>query len=157
MNRKIFIVSVISLFLDQISKIIVSVFLNFESLVIIPHFFSLHYLENYGAAWSIFNYRVEFLIFVSFIALFILFRYLYSFKLNTRNNIAFGLLFGGICGNLIDRLFIGYVRDFLSFKLFHYNYPVFNLAGVFIVIGVFLLIIAIFKGEDKRENGSKES
>ena len=97
------------------------------------------------------------MIFVSFIALFILFRYLYSFKLNTRNNIAFGLLFGGICGNLIDRLFIGYVRDFLSFKLFHYNYPVFNLADVFIVIGVFLLIIAIFKGEDKRENGSKES
>lgn len=157
MNRKIFIVAVISLFLDQISKIIVSVFLNFESLVILPNFFSLHYLENYGAAWSIFNYRVEFLIFVSFIALVILFRYLYSFKLNTRNTIAFGLLFGGICGNLIDRLFIGYVRDFLSFKLFHYNYPIFNLADVFIVIGVFLLIIAIFKGEDKRENCSKES
>lgn len=154
MNRKIFVIAVITLFLDQITKVIISLFFN-DLLVILPDFFSLEYTKNYGAAWSIFNYKVEFLIFISLIALIILFRYLYSFKLNLRNNIAFGLLFGGICGNLIDRLFIGFVRDFLSFKFFNYHFPIFNLADTCIVMGVLLLIIAIFKGEDKLANNSK--
>ncbi len=149
MNRKIFIVSVLSLLIDQISKIGISMFLKIdESVVIIKNFFSLHFIENYGAAWSIFDNKIEFLILVSLIALFILFRYMYSFKENTKNNIAFGLLVGGIFGNLIDRVFLGYVRDFLSFKLFSYHYPVFNFADTAIVIGIFLLIIAILKGED---------
>lgn len=156
MNRKIFGIAVGCLIIDQVSKILISMFfLENESFSVIPHFFSLQYLENYGAAWSIFSYRIEFLIFVSFIALVILFRYLYHFQLNKRNNIAFGLLFGGICGNLIDRLFVGYVRDFLSFKIWGYSYPVFNFADTFIVIGVFLLVIAIMKGEDKIGENSK--
>ena len=109
----------------------------------------IHFIENYGAAWSIFTNRVELLIAISLLAIFIIYRYMYNFKHNKRNNIAFGLILGGIVGNLIDRIFLGYVRDFLSFKIFSYNYPVFNFADTFIVIGVFLLIIAVIKGEDK--------
>ena len=56
---------------------------------------------------------------------------------------------------LSDRIFFGYVIDFLSFKIINYNFPVFNLADTFIVVGVILLIIAIIKGEDK--NGSKSN
>jgi signal peptidase II len=74
---------------------------------------------------------------------------MYNFKNNNRNNLAFGLIIGGIVGNLIDRIFLGYVRDFLSIQIINYYYPVFNLADSFIVIGVVLLIIAIFKGEDQ--------
>ena len=88
------------------------------------------------------------------IAIFIIYRYMYNFKQNKRNNIAFGLIIGGIVGNLIDRVFLGYVRDFLSFKIFSYNYPIFNFADIFIVIGVFLLIIAILKGEDNNAKNS---
>lgn len=150
MNRKIFITAVASLFLDQITKIIVGIFFSLNTrIVIIPNFFALHFIENYGAAWSIFNNRVEFLIVISLLAIFVMYRFMYNFKHNGRNNIAFGLILGGIVGNLIDRVFLGYVRDFLSFKIFYYNYPIFNLADTFIVIGVFLLIIAILKGEDK--------
>lgn len=150
MNRKIFITAVFSLFLDQITKISISIFFTLNTkIVLLPNFFAIHFIENYGAAWSIFNNKVEFLIAISLLALFIIYRFMYNFKHNRRNNIAFGLILGGIVGNLIDRVFLGYVRDFLSFKIFTYNYPIFNLADIFIVSGVCLLIIAILKGEDK--------
>lgn len=156
MNRKIFAFSVATLFIDQITKILINIFIGLnEKITVIKNFFYLQPLENYGAAWSIFNYKVEILIVASIIALAIITRYMYSFKENKRNNLAFGLLLGGIVGNLIDRVFLGYVRDFLSFKIISYQYPIFNLADVFIVIGVFLLIIAIIKGEDKNENSSR--
>lgn len=152
MNRKIFIIAVTSLFLDQITKILIGIFFHLnERIVIIKNFFAIHFIDNYGAAWSIFTNRVEFLIVISLLAIFIIYRYMYNFKHNQRNNIAFGLILGGIVGNLIDRVFLGYVRDFLSFKIFSYHYPVFNLADTFIVVGVFLLVIAILKGEDKHE------
>ena len=78
-----------------------------------------------------------------------------TFKINKRNTLAFGMILGGILGNLSDRIFFGYVIDFLNFKIINYNFPVFNLADTFIVVGVILLIIAIIKGEDK--NGSKSN
>lgn len=152
MNRKIFIVAVISLFLDQITKILIGIFFTLdERVVVVKNFFSFYFIENYGAAWSILNNKVDFLIIISLVAIFILYRFMYNFKQNSRNNVAFGLILGGIVGNLIDRVFLGYVRDFLSFKLFSYNYPIFNLADTFIVIGVLFLVIAILKGEDKHE------
>lgn len=156
MNRKIFLVAIVALFIDQVSKIIMNLFVHLsEEIVIIKNFFSLHYTHNYGAAWSLFSGRIEFLILISIIALIIIYRYMFNFENNKRNNLAFGLIVGGIFGNLIDRIFLGYVRDFLSFKFFSYYYPVFNLADSFIVIGVCLLIVAIIKGEDK--NGTNKS
>lgn len=149
MNRKIFFVAVLSLILDQITKIIIGIFFTLgQRVVLIKNFFAIHYIDNYGAAWSIFSNRIEFLITISLLAIFVIYRFMYNFKHNKRNNIAFGLILGGIVGNLLDRVFLGYVRDFLSFKIFTYDYPVFNLADTFIVIGVFLLIVAILKGED---------
>lgn len=156
MNKKIFCSAVFALLIDQISKILISIFFNInEQFVIIKNFFSIYFIENYGAAWSMFSGKAEFLIVVSLLALFIIYRYMYNFKTNKRNNLAFGLIIGGIFGNLIDRIFLGYVRDFISFKIFGYNYPVFNFADSFIVIGVFLLILAIIKGEDN--NGTNKS
>lgn len=152
MNRKIFAIAVSSLFIDQITKILIGIFfaLN-EKVILIPKFFSIHFIENYGAAWSLFSNKVDFLIIISLSAIFIIYRYMYNFKHNKRNNIAFGLILGGIVGNLIDRIFLGYVRDFLSFKIFLYDYPVFNFADTFIVIGIVLLIFAILKGEAKKD------
>ena len=57
--------------------------------------------------------------------------------------------------NLADRLFLGYVRDFLDFTVLGYDYPIFNIADIAIVVGVLLLIVAIFKGEDKKYGNSK--
>ena len=156
MNRKIFTAAIIALLIDQISKVLISMFLEInDQIIVIKNFFSLYFIENYGAAWSILSGKVNLLIIASVIALIIIYRYMYNFKNNKRNNFAFGVIIGGIFGNLIDRVFLGYVRDFLSFNIFGYKYPVFNFADTFIVIGVFLLIFAIIKGEDK--NGTNQS
>ena len=150
MNRKILIVFIITLFIDQISKAIVSSVLKLEeSVVVIKNFFSITYINNYGAAWSILNNKSILLILLSIIAIVVIYRFIYVFQKNMRNNIAFGLLFGGIVGNLIDRWLFGSVRDFFNFRIFNYNYPIFNVADIAVVIGVILLIVAIFKGEDR--------
>lgn len=156
MNKKTYIIAVFILLLDQISKSMVEIYFKLdESFVVIKDFFSITVAHNTGGAWSILNnYSYLFIIF-SVIALIILIRFMFQFKNNLRNNIAFACTVSGVMSNLADRLFLGYVRDFLDFKIFGYDYPIFNVADIAIVIGVILLIIAILKGEDKANGSSK--
>jgi len=150
MNKKVCILGIIIVLIDQISKIVMSSILSLgESVKVIKDFFYLTYVHNYGGAWSIFSNKVALLVVITFLIIYILIKYMAKFKINKKNIIAFGLLFGGILGNLIDRICFGYVKDFLDFKIFGYNYPVFNVADIAIVFGVILMIIAIIKGEDK--------
>ena len=156
MNRKIFIIAIIALLIDQISKILIGLYFNLnKSIVIIKNFFSITLVHNTGAAWSILQNKNIFILIFSIVALIIIYRFMFLFKTNKRNNFAFGLLVGGIFGNLLDRIVYGYVRDFFDFTIFSYDYPVFNIADIFIVIGVILLIIAIIKGEDSSANSSR--
>ena len=154
MNKKVLLVSLLILIIDQFSKILVNSYLVNNIIILIPNFFKLEYAQNTGAAWSILNNQQFVLIIISIILLIILFVFYEKFKKNLRNIIAFGLLYGGIFGNLIDRLFRGYVIDFLSFKIFNYNYPIFNIADIAVVFGIILLVVAIIKGEDN-ENSSR--
>ena len=78
-----------------------------------------------------------------------------NFVDNRRNIIAFSLVYGGLLGNLFDRIVNGYVIDYLKFYIGGYEYPVFNLADVALVIGFILIIYAIFKGEDKYGSNSR--
>ena len=57
------------------------------------------------------------------------------------------MLFAGIIGNFIDRLVNGFVIDYLNFYIFGYDYPVFNIADIFIVLGIILMIIDVIRGE----------
>ena len=152
MKKKIFIISFIVLIFDQISKIICDVYLRLnESITVINDFFNITYVQNDGAAWSILNNQRILLILIGVLALYFIYKFIDDFKENKRNILAFGLLIGGILGNLLDRIFLGYVRDFLDFNLFGYNYPIFNLGDIGICIGVILLVIASIKGEDYGE------
>lgn len=72
-----------------------------------------------------------------------------SFKKSKVNALAFGLVYGGLLGNLFDRIRFGYVIDYLKFYIGGYEFPVFNLADTAIVVGFILMFIAIIKGEDK--------
>lgn len=156
MKKRILIIITIILFLDQISKNIIVAYMNLNDRIdLIPNFFSLNYTNNYGGAWSILNNQITFLIIFTIIIMIIIYRYMNTFKDNMRNALAFGLLFGGITGNLLDRLFLGYVRDFIAFRIFNYNFPVFNISDIAIVGGTILLIIAIIKGEDHANKSSK--
>ena len=63
--------------------------------------------------------------------------------------ISYGMLFGGVVGNLIDRLFRGHVVDFFSFQFFSYDFPVFNVADCFIVVSILIIVIEMII-EDKK-------
>lgn len=156
MKKRTFVIGFIFLIIDQVTKIIVSSTIPENTdITIIKNFFSITNVYNTGAAFSILEGRTIFLSILSIIILIMLIKMSKDFIMNRRNIWAFGLLMGGIFGNFSDRLFLGMVRDFLNLKLFGYDFPVFNIADTCIVIGVFLLIISIFKGEDKSEDSSK--
>ncbi len=149
MNKKIFYCSIIVLLIDQISKVLVTNFLALnESVVIIKNFFNITNVTNDGVAFSLLKNQRLLIITISIIAILLIYRYMFTFRKNHKNTIAFALIFGGIIGNLIDRVIFGYVRDFLSFKIINYMYPVFNIADSAICIGTVLLIIAIIRKED---------
>ena len=140
--KKIYIFSLIIFIIDFVSKIIIQkCFSLYESIILIPHFLNLTYVKNNGAAFSILSGNQLFLIFISILVLGGLFYYLKKEKLTNLKIIYYSLLIGGILGNLFDRIVYNSVIDFLDFKIFNYDAPVFNLADTFIVIGVLLIII----------------
>ncbi len=150
MKKKIAIISLIIIVLDQILKIVVDNYL-LENINIIDNFFSLHKVYNKGAAFSILNNQIFLLIIINLMILVFIYRYINNFKKNNRNIIAFSLIIGGLIGNLIDRIIYGHVIDYLKFVFGSYEYPVFNLADMCIVVGTFLLMIAVIKKEDENE------
>lgn len=156
MKKKSLIIAVILLLIDFISKLIINInFKLLESTTVISNFFSITKVYNSGASWSILTGSRWLLVILAIIILIVLYQYQNKFFKNTRNTVTFGLLYGGIIGNLIDRIVYGYVIDFFDFNIFGYNYPVFNFADIFIVLGVVLLVIAIIKKEDINENSSR--
>ena len=81
--------------------------------------------------------------------------YINKEKLSTLENISYGMIIGGILGNLFDRVFFGYVIDFIDFRIFGYNYPIFNLADSFIVIGVIIMAIITIRKEYHERSSSR--
>ena len=145
MNRKIVIIGIIALVIDQITKSLMQIYdVHFN---IINGFLSLNYIQNTGAAWSILEGKQYLLIGISIVMLILVYNMSFSYDNNRLNNITFGLLFGGIIGNLIDRIFYGFVRDFIDINIFGYDFPVFNIADIAIVFGVIILLIGTLKGE----------
>lgn len=156
MNKKILIMTIFFLLLDQTSKIIIDSTLKlYETVTVIKGLFYISRVNNTGAAFSILEGKTFLLVIVSLIAILVLIKYMNEFKKTRLGNISFSMLLSGIFGNLIDRVFLGSVRDFLKFNIFGYEFPIFNVADILIVIGVILLAICIFRGDDKNENISK--
>lgn len=112
-------------------------------LTIIPHFFNLTYVQNYGAGFSIMEgYGVFFFSIITIVALIVL--AYYFFKSNDMKiQICLSFVFSGALGNWIDRLCFGYVRDFFSFRIFGQPFPVFNIADICITVGFFCIILII--------------
>lgn len=149
--KKVYIIALISLIIDQIVKILVSNYLILgQTTKIINNFFYLTYVQNTGAAFSILIGYRYILIIITLIFLYYLYKYTKKqTNLNKLAILSYGLLLGGIIGNLIDRIIYGYVIDYLDFMIFNYNFPIFNLADTFIVIGCIILVINSYaKGEN---------
>lgn len=142
MKKQVYLLSGIIALIDQIAKIIATNFLVGNSIPIINNIFYLTYVENKGALWGILSGNRYILIILSILAIYGIIKYfLLDENIKKIELISYSLMLGGVIGNLIDRLFYGYVVDFLDFRWLSYNYPVFNIADSSIVIGVILLLI----------------
>lgn len=153
--KKIISLSVVIVLLDQIIKFFITTLELHQKITIIQDFFYITYVRNDGAAWSILSGNRIILILVGVFALLLIYFFLIkNKKLTNLEQISYGILTGGIIGNLIDRIIHGFVIDYLDFKIFNYYFPVFNLADIMIVIGMFLIIIQVLKG-DKNEQTNR--
>ena len=149
----IFITLIIIIF-DVISKIFISniLILN-KSITIIPNFFYLTYTHNYGGAWSIFDNSTLFITIVSFLIIIGIIYYLFKNKVTRKIEIVgYSLLLGGAIGNLIDRIIYGYVIDFLDFYILGYDFPIFNIADIGIVVGIIFLLISMILEVNNNDN-----
>ena len=130
--------------IDQITKILISVFLGREeSLVIIDGVFRFTYVENEGAAFEMMDEHRWIFMVLSVIGIAAVLIYLWKFRPKSRFAcVALSLIVGGGIGNMIDRVRLGYVIDFIDF----YTFPnfwvwVFNAADSFICIGAGMIIV----------------
>jgi signal peptidase II len=157
------VISGVIIALDQLIKLYIHTSFHLgESTVIIPHFFNLTYVRNFGAAFGFLaeshpSFREIFFLAMPPIALLIIVMILRGVKdTDTKQIIALSAIFGGAIGNYIDRLRFRYVIDFLDFHLDNkYSWPAFNIADSAIVGGVCLLLLMMVlenkanKAEDK--------
>ena len=154
-NRRIAALALTVLALDQFTKWIVLQMLPdiYDEKIIIPGFFKFVHWDNTGAAWSLFSGNNSALAFVALLALVALFLTRHHFDSHTlTGQIAFGLIFGGIAGNLFDRLHRGEVVDFIRFYLMQRDgseigFPAFNIADTAICTGVGLIFLITWKNE----------
>lgn len=140
---KIYYVTCLVLLLDQIVKIIVNNCMTlYDEIKLIPNFFSIYYVKNTGAAFSILENNTTFLIFITVIFILVIHKYVKTEKEFTKlSSISLGLVIGGMFGNLIDRIIHAGVIDYLSFNFFGYGFPIFNIADIGITVGVTLMLI----------------
>lgn len=152
MKKLDFIWIAVVLMIDQASKFWIASKLGlYESITIIKDFFYITYTQNTGAAFSILEGQMIFFYLVTLAAL-ILLVYYYR-KIPAENillRLTFVLLISGTAGNFIDRLIFRYVRDFLHFRFFGYDFAIFNVADAALSIGVVLLLMDAFL-EDRKQ------
>lgn len=148
--KKIGGIALIVIFIDQMIKYL---FLNQmeigESAVLISHFFSFTLVKNTGVAFSLLS-DYPFLIIIISITIMIgmYFMLIKNHKLQLLHSISYGLLYGGIIGNLLDRFFQKGVVDYLDFQFFGYDFPIFNLADICVVCGAICMLILIAKEDE---------
>lgn len=156
-NRKILLIAlgIIIIILDQITKII----LIEKNITIIPNVLDFTYTKNTGAAFGIGSNNIFFIILVNIVILGFIIKFLKERKEDVDFKILVSLILilsGGI-GNLIDRIFRGYVIDFVDVNFF--DFPKFNVADISITFGIIILIICVLKmvlANEKNINKEKE-
>ena len=155
-NRRIAGIALLVVALDQITKQIVLRFLGYShEKIVIEGFFKFVLWRNTGAAWSLFRGNNALLALIAVVALVVLFFSRHHFDARSAlGQLAFGLICGGIIGNLIDRLWAKHVIDFLYFYLqqrdgTEVGFPAFNVADSAICTGVGLVFLLTWRSERK--------
>lgn len=139
---------------DQITKyVIVRTLPLYDGFSVISGFFNIVHVRNYGAAFGFLNnpniaWQFWFFVFVTFIALGIIFYFLKKMPYSKVLTFGFSCILGGAIGNFIDRVRFRYVIDFLDFYIKSWHWPVFNVADIAICIGT--MIVAYLFYQDGR-------
>lgn len=158
--RWLLILAVVVFLLDQVTKAWIAATIPFGTFFepgavsVIPGFFRLVHVGNTGAAWGIFEGKSFWLAILALITLAAIFAFRAHLELKrTVVQVCFGLLCGGIVGNLVDRLIHKHVIDFLLFHIGDYVWPAFNIADSAICVGVVLYLWHSFKTPLEKEPG----
>ena len=151
------IVSALVLLLDQATKIFIDRSMDIHSsITVVENFFNITYLRNKGAAFGFLatsNYRLPFFIMVSIVAVAVIIRVFFKLRADQKfTAFALALIFSGALGNLIDRIRLGEVIDFLDAHWYNHHWPAFNVADSAICVGVFLLAIDMFFEEKRQQS-----
>lgn len=170
--RLLFVTSALVFLVDQLSKawifnnLPLDSYFHPDSIQVIEGFFYIVHIGNEGAAWGILSGYSGWLAVIAVLALFGIYKIRHTLELDrTVMQVAFGLLIGGILGNLVDRLIHGHVIDFLDFHLPLSipwimptgRYPSFNIADCGIVVGVLIYVgVSFFSPGDSAESQNEE-
>ena len=153
-NRRVAAIALLVVALDQMTKQIVLRFLGYsQEKIVIEGFFKFVHWGNTGAAWSLFRGNNGLLATIAVVALIVLFLSRHHFDARSLlGQLAFGLICGGILGNLIDRLWAKHVIDFLYFYVQQrggneIGFPAFNVADSAICTGVGLIFLLTWRSE----------
>ena len=146
--------------LDQISKALVLNFLYEGHVVLIPGVLDFTYVENRGMAFGLLaDHRWVFMV-LSVVGIALVGFYLYRFVTSTLGRVSLALVIGGGIGNMIDRISLGFVVDFIDFCLFDFWVWVFNIADAAVCVGAALfaldLVLEMVKEYKKSHNGSEK-
>ena len=131
--------------IDQLTKYLMSynkkLFINKDFLL-----FKLDFVKNYGAAFNIFSGSRVFLSLISiFFSILLIYLIIRKNTLNIFDLYSYSFILGGTIGNGIDRIYRGFVVDFINLNII--NFPVFNIADISINIGFIFLLYSIFKNK----------
>ncbi len=143
--RLLLIVVALVVILDQLSKLWINA--NQPQTELLPGFLDLRYTKNYGAIFGLFSNHTELFIALGIAASVIILVFLYYFPPATTVGIlSFALILSGAVGNLIDRIRLGYVIDFISIHVQElFRWPAFNIADAALTVGILTLIYYFYK------------
>lgn len=141
---------------DQLSKWLMSSWLDLHETIAIVPYFNLTLAHNYGAAFSFLasagGWQRWFFTLLAIVVSLVLIIWMKRLKANARlEAISLALILGGAVGNVIDRLIHGYVIDFLDVYVGTYHWPAFNIADSAICVGAVLLIFDSFRSKTEQQ------
>ena len=156
-QKKIIYTSVIALILIAIDQILKTIIPKEEQISIIKNILNINFVKNTGAAFGIGSSNTVSFIIVSIIIIIIIIRFfiMHAEKMNKLSQISLSIILAGGISNLIDRIFKGYVVDYIDITQV-IKFPIFNIADIYIVLGWILFVIATLKGASKKEEKGKE-
>ncbi len=145
MKTKDYVIIAVLIIVDQLTKLYISSSMQLhQSIEVIRGFFHITYTRNSGAAWSMLEGQKYFFIIAAAVACVAILIYLHKNNCGLWEKLGLTLIVAGALGNVIDRIRLSEVIDFLDFYIFGYDFPVFNFADCCITVGSAIVILTVF-------------